>query len=159
MTNEHPVENLMKSTMENLRNMIDVNTIIGETIETRDGSYIIPISKVTFGFASGGSEFASCTKSTSDKDPKYPFGGGSGAGVTVKPVAFLILRDDSVRVLPVDLDNTYDRLAESIPQVFDIIKGFFNNKKEPNNTKANVEKDINNCQTFNSDESPTSDIL
>lgn len=150
MTNEHPVENLMKSTMENLRNMIDVNTVIGEAVETRDGSYIIPISKVTFGFASGGSEFGACSKSASNIDSKYPFGGGSGAGVTVKPVAFLVLRDDSVRVLPVDLDNAYDRIADSIPQVFDIVKGLFNNKKETKAAETTIEKD-NDKSKINSD--------
>ena len=71
MSNEHPVENLMKSTMENLKDMIDVNTVIGEAVETRDGSYIIPISKVTFGFASGGSEFGNQCKPSPDQNNTY----------------------------------------------------------------------------------------
>ena len=126
MTNEHPVENLMKSTMENLRDMIDVNTVIGEPVETRDGSCIIPISKVTFGFASGGSEFGDRTKiSSNSPETSYPFGGGSGAGVTVKPVAFLVVKSDSVKLLPLDYDNTIDRAVDSIPQVLEMIKGFF----------------------------------
>ncbi|ATD55166.1 GerW family sporulation protein [Clostridium chauvoei] len=126
MANEHPVENLMRSTMENLRDMIDVNTVIGEAVETRDGSYIIPISKVTFGFASGGSEFGNQSKSSPNQDAKHPFGGGSGAGVTVKPVAFLVVREDSVRLLPVDQDNACDRVVDSIPTVLEMFKGFFN---------------------------------
>ena len=98
MENKHELENLMRSTMENLRDMIDVNTVIGDTIETADGNYIVPISKVSFGFASGGSEFGTLAKR--DDFDKYPFGGGSGAGVSVKPVAFLIIRGDSVKLLP-----------------------------------------------------------
>ena len=88
----HPIESLMRSTMENIREMIDVNTIIGNPIETKDGSVIIPISKVTFGFVSGGSEYQS--KYDTERASKLPFGGGSGAGVTVKPVAFLVMKND-----------------------------------------------------------------
>lgn len=140
MSNEHPVENLMRSTMENLRDMIDVNTVIGDAVETRDGSYIIPISKVTFGFASGGSEFGNQCKPSLENNINYPFGGGSGAGVTVKPVAFLVLRDDAVRILPVDQDNTYDRIVDSVPQILDMIKGAFNSDKKKNkDSKVNVE--------------------
>lgn len=124
MGNEHPVENLMRSTMENLRDMIDVNTVIGDAVETKDGNYIIPISKVTFGFASGGSEFGMKNKVTNDQDGKHPFGGGSGAGVTVKPVAFLVVKDDAVRLLPVDQENTYDRIVDSVPSILDTLKGF-----------------------------------
>ncbi|MBD7909991.1 MULTISPECIES: GerW family sporulation protein [Clostridium] len=132
MNNEHPIDNLMKSTMENLRDMIDVNTVIGDAVETKDGSYIIPISKVSFGFASGGSEFPD--KSNSDKlESKYPFGGGSGAGVTVKPVAFLVVKEDSVRLLPLDHDSTYDRIVDTVPQVMDMIKDLF---KKPSSNKS-----------------------
>ncbi|MBE6053884.1 MAG: sporulation protein YtfJ [Clostridium sartagoforme] len=143
MSNEHPVENLMKSTMENLRGMIDVNTVIGDAVETKDGSYIIPISKVTFGFASGGSEFGNPCTPVPNTEGKYPFGGGSGAGVTVKPVAFLVLRDDAVRLLPVDQNNTYDRIVDSVPQILDMFKNFFNtDKKKPKDMNNNVD-DIN----------------
>ena len=116
----------MKSTMENLRDMIDVNTVVGDAVETRDGSYIVPISKVTFGFASGGSEFGNSIKTSQSCDSKLPFGGGSGAGVTVKPVAFLVVKEESVRLLPVDQDNTYDRIVDSVPQILDMFKGFYN---------------------------------
>ncbi len=136
MSNEHPIENLMKSTMENIRNMIDVNTVIGDAVETKDGSYIIPISKVSFGFASGGSEFPD--KSNPDKlDPKYPFGGGSGAGVTVKPVAFLVVKENSVRLLPVDHDSTCDRIVDTVPQVIDMIKDLFKKTSSSNSTQTN----------------------
>lgn len=124
--NQHPVESLMRSTMENLKDMIDVNTVIGDAIETKDGSYIVPISKVTFGFVSGGSDFKSDHINHIENLPNNPFGGGSGAGITVKPVAFLVLRHDVARVLPVDQNNTYDRIVDSIPQIIDMMKGFFN---------------------------------
>ena len=109
MENKHELENLMRSTMENLRDMIDVNTVIGDTIETADGNYIVPISKVSFGFASGGSEFGTLAKR--DDFDKYPFGGGSGAGVSVKPVAFLVVKNDMVRLLPVNQDTTIDKIV------------------------------------------------
>lgn len=126
---EHPVENLMKSTMENLKDMVDVNTVVGTAIETKDGSYIIPISKVCFGFASGGSEFSNqITKE--DSSSKYPFGGGSGAGVSVKPVAFLVVSKNIVRLLPLDQDNTYDRIVDTVPQVIDMVKDLFKTPQE-----------------------------
>lgn len=124
--NEHPIDNLMKSTMENLKDMIDVNTVIGDTIITGDGSSIVPISKVSFGFASGGSEFGTASKVSDSNICKHPFGGGSGAGVTVKPVAFLVLRNDTIRLLHVDQDNTYDRIVDYVPQILDTLKGILN---------------------------------
>ena len=96
MADKHELENLMRSTMENLRDMIDVNTVVGDVVETSDGTSIVPISKVTFGFASGGSEFGE--KELTTEESEYPFGGGSGAGVSVKPVAFLVIKDDLSKV-------------------------------------------------------------
>jgi sporulation protein YtfJ len=124
----HPIENLMKSTMESIKDMIDVNTIVGDSVEAKDGSLIIPISKVSFGFASGGSEFDS--KTSGNTLPKYPFGGGSGAGVSVKPVAFLVLKTDSVRLLSLDNQNTYDKILDSVPQLLDMIKNLTKSSKE-----------------------------
>lgn len=121
----HPIENLMKSTMENLKDMIDANTIIGDPIETKDGGYIVPVSKVTFGFASGGSEFH-----PNERDTHNPFGGASGAGITVKPVAFLVLKNGVSRLLPVEADNSIDRIIDTIPQVIDMIKSTFSDKRK-----------------------------
>ena len=137
MENKHELENLMRSTMENLRDMIDVNTVIGDTIETADGNYIVPISRVSFGFASGGSEFGTLAKR--DDFDKYPFGGGSGAGVSVKPVAFLVIRGDSVRLLPMDYDTTVDRIVDSVPDLLESVKNFF----KPNNEQLNNLNDDN----------------
>ncbi|OFI07619.1 putative spore protein YtfJ [Clostridium acetireducens DSM 10703] len=131
----HPIDNLIKNTMENLKEMIDVNTIVGNSIQTNDGSLIIPISKVSFGFASGGSEFDGNIQNPPNM--KYPFGGGSGAGVTVKPVAFIVIKDGSVRVLSLDHTNTYDKLVDSVPQILDILKDMKKEKKDNKNKENN----------------------
>ena len=132
----HPIDNLMKSTLENIKEMIDVNTIVGDAVESKDGSTIIPISRVSFGFASGGSEF--CTKQSSSSGIKYPFGGGSGAGVSIRPVAFLVLKNENIRLLSCDADTTIDRIVDSVPQIIELIKGFSKPKasepKEPTKT-------------------------
>ena len=119
---EHPIEGLMETAMNSIKDMIDVNTIIGDPIETATGTVIIPISKVCFGFASGGSEFGE--KDSTTEESGYPFGGGSGAGVSVKPVAFLVIKDDFVRLLNVDHDSTMDKLVDYIPQIFDFVKSY-----------------------------------
>ena len=146
MSNEHPVQNLMKSAMENLKDMVDVNTVVGDTVETKDGSYIIPISRVTFGFAAGGSEFGEANNNESSS-PQYPFGGGSGAGVSVKPVAFLVVRNDSIRLLPVQQDTTYDRIVDTVPQVIDMIKDVFKkNSSDSNDSSRDIlPNDIDSC--------------
>ena len=148
MSSNHQVENLMKSTMENLRNMIDVNTVVGDTVKMNNGNCIIPISKVTFGFASGGSDFA--LNNENYKDGDYPFGGGTGAGVSVKPVAFLVVRDESVRLLPVEQDTTYDRIVDTVPQVLEILKDFIKNKDKKSQNNDNCEEDINESNVFES---------
>lgn len=130
----HPIDNLMKTTMEHIKEMVDVNTIIGDAIEGKDGSLIIPISRVCFGFAAGGSEFNS--KEDKTELPKFPFGGGTGAGVTVKPVAFLVIRNESVRILPVEYDNPFDKALDSIPQIIEMIKGLTCKHNDADKTKA-----------------------
>lgn len=122
----HPIEGLMKSTLENLKDMIDVNTIVGDPVETADGTLIIPVSSVSLGFASGGSEFPA--KSQNNMNSNFPFGGGSGSGVTIKPVAFLVIKEDSVRLLPVNQKNTYDKIVDGIPQIIDMLKNSFSQK-------------------------------
>ena len=135
----HPIENLMKTTMEGIRDMVDVNTIVGDAVETKDGSLIIPISKVSFGFASGGSEFSKVKNDL--PTTKYPFGGGAGAGVSVKPVAFLVIKNDNIRLLPVDQENTYDKLVDSIPQIIDIFKNMFKSDSENKENKPEEVKE------------------
>ena len=126
--NEHPIEGLMNTTMENLKDMIDVNTVIGETIELENGTAIIPVSKVCFGFAAGGSEFSTGTleqikKQGLDEETKYnlPFGGGSGAGVNIQPMGFLVVTENSAKILPVNHCSAIDKLIDYIPDLFDKI--------------------------------------
>ncbi|WP_295249293.1 GerW family sporulation protein [Ruminococcus sp.] len=122
---EHPIGNLMNITMEKIKEMIDVNTIIGEPITSPDGTLIIPVSKVSYGFASGGSDLP--TK----KENKDCFGGGSGAGVTIQPVAFLTVYQGDVRLISVDQEEgTADKLVNMIPDVLKKVKGAF--KKDKN---------------------------
>lgn len=138
---EHPIENLMNTAMNSIKDMIDVNTIIGEPIETSNNVVIIPISKVGFGFAAGGSEFRGetvdeYTKKDKEEQVQYrlPFGGGSGAGVSISPVAFLVVSPNSVKLLPVDHSSCIDRLLDYVPDLMEKLNSMFNkqmqNKKE-----------------------------
>ena len=121
---EHPIGSLMDTTMEKIKEMIDVNTIIGEPITSPDGTLIIPVSKVSYGFAAGGSDLP--TK----KENKDCFGGGSGAGVTIQPVAFLTVYQGDVRLVSVDREEgTADKLVNMIPDVLKKVKGVFNKDK------------------------------
>ena len=123
---DHPIEGLMLTAMNSIRDMVDVNTIIGEPIETSNNIVIIPISKVGFGFASGGSEFKGETideYTRKDKDEqiqyKLPFGGGSGAGVSISPVAFLVVQENNVKLLPIEHSSVVDRLLDYVPDLIE----------------------------------------
>lgn len=121
---EHPIGSLMDTTMEKIKEMIDVNTIIGEPITSPDGTLIIPVSQVSYGFAAGGSDLP--TK----KENKDCFGGGSGAGVTIQPVAFLTVYQGDVRLVSVDREEgTADKLVNMIPDVLKKVKGVFKKDK------------------------------
>ena len=121
---EHPIGSLMDTTMEKIKEMIDVNTIIGEPITSPDGTLIIPVSKVSYGFAAGGSDLP--TK----KENKDCFGGGRGAGVTIQPVAFLTVYQGDVRLVSVDREEgTADKLVNMIPDVLKKVKGVFKKDK------------------------------
>lgn len=128
--NSHPINELMATTMEKIRSMVDANTIIGQPIQTQDGVTLIPVSKLSFGFASGGSDFA-----TKNQKPegKNSFGGGSGAGVKVEPVAFLVVKDGFVRLLPVAPPpaTTLDRAIDMAPEIFDKVTGYIDKKMAP----------------------------
>lgn len=128
----HPINGLMQTAMENIKDMVDVNTIVGEPVNTPDGSVIIPISRVGFGFAAGGSEFSADEQSGAGKTAEagghnasvqLPFGGGSGGGVSITPIAFLVVGKEGVKVVPLD-NNTHilERLIESAPQWVDRIQ-------------------------------------
>ena len=97
---EHPIQSLIKTSMESIKEMVDVNTVVGDAVETQDGTVIIPVSRVCFGFAAGGSEFDVKTSKENDKGEKskLPFGGGSGAGVSVQPMAFMVVGQGQIRL-------------------------------------------------------------
>ena len=121
---ENPIQGIMGTVMQKVREMVDVNTIIGDPITSPDGSTIIPVSKVTFGFASGGSDFPS-------KNPESQlFGVGGGAGVTISPVAFLVVNNGDVKLLQIYKNvNSTDKVIALVPELFDKIAALFNNKK------------------------------
>ncbi|MCI8618764.1 MAG: sporulation protein YtfJ [Oscillospiraceae bacterium] len=123
----HPLPNMVENTLAKIKEMIDANTVVGSPITTTEGVTILPISKISIGFAGGGSDFVSKNANKFDN----PFGGGTGAGVNITPVAFLVIREDSVRMLPIaaPVSNTADRVVEMIPDVLDKISAFIDSKK------------------------------
>ncbi|MFB3160828.1 GerW family sporulation protein [Neobacillus sp. 179-J 1A1 HS] len=134
---EHPIQGLMTTAMESLKEMIDVNTIIGDPVETPDGSVILTVSKVGFGFAAGGSEFkldGSQSKGQEEgkgSPSKLPFGGGSGGGVSITPIAFLIVNSKGVKMLHLDEStHLYEKILELAPQAVDKIQQMFSKKNE-----------------------------
>ena len=123
MSNSLP--NMLENTIAKIRDMVDVNSVVGEPITTPDGVTIIPVSKVSVGFGGGGSDFVSKNANKQDN----PFGGGAGGGVKITPIAFLIVKDGSVRMLPVaaPANTTADRLVEMVPDVLDKVSNFIDN--------------------------------
>ena len=119
----HPLNDLMQSTMARIREMVDTNTIVGQPITTPDGVTLIPISKVSFGFGSGGGDYGKTT-------PKENFGGGSAAGVKIDQVAILVIKDGTTRVMPVAVPpvSTVDRIVDMAPDIVDKIGKFFDKK-------------------------------
>ena len=127
---EHPIEGLMDVTLEKIKSMVDSNTIIGNPINMPDGTLILPVSKVSFGFASGGSDFPS-------KTSKQLFGGGGGAGVSISPLAFLVVRGNSVRMLQLaDTSNSVDRAIGMMPEMVDKVADLFGKSKKDDDGTA-----------------------
>lgn len=157
MEEQHPIEGLMVTAMNSIQDMVDVNTIIGEPIETSNNIIIIPISKVGFGFAAGGSEFKGetideYTKKDKEEAIQYrlPFGGGSGAGVSISPIAFLVVQQNTVKLLPVEHGSCVDRLMDYVPDLMDKLNNYLNKsmqnkkeeKKEELKSKERARKDL-----------------
>ena len=120
----HPLPNMIESTLQKIRDIVDVNSVVGDPITTPDGVTLIPISRVSMGFGSGGADYGK----TQPKD----FGGGSGAGVKIEPVAFLVIREGTTRVLPVAMPpmTTLDRVVEMMPDLVDKVEKYFDKKEE-----------------------------
>ena len=155
---EHPIENLMMTTMTSIENMVDVNTIIGEPIESKSGITIIPISKVCFGFAAGGSEFSGETlkeynRKDKDEEIEYrlPFGGGAGAGVSIHPVAFIVVQDNNVKLMSVDHDSCIDKLLDYIPDLMQKLNDMFNKTIQQKENRTNkIINEMKNRNTYTS---------
>ena len=151
---EHPIEGLMVTAMNSIQDMVDVNTIIGDPIETSNNIVIIPISKVSFGFAAGGSEFKGetideYTKKDKEEAIQYrlPFGGGSGAGVSINPIAFLVVQSNSVKLLPVNHSSCIDKLLDYVQELIDKANNTIN--KCVQNKKEETQKIVKEMQKAN----------
>ncbi|MBQ7778470.1 MAG: GerW family sporulation protein [Oscillibacter sp.] len=125
MEKKHPLNDLMSTTIDKINQMVDTNTIVGQPITTPDGVTLIPISKVSFGFGSGGGDYGKTT-------PKENFGGGSAAGVKIDPVAFIVIKDGITRILPVAVPptSTMERIVEKVPEIMDKVEKRFDKKQE-----------------------------
>ncbi len=125
---KHPINDLMGTVMEKLRNMADTSTVIGESIVTPDGITIIPVSRVSMGFASGGSDF---TGKHQKEGQASPFGGGTGGSVKVEPIAFVVIKAGQVRVMTIEppASTTVDRVIDSAPEIVDKISAMIDKKK------------------------------
>ena len=120
---EHPIGNLMQTAMASIKDMVDVNTVIGDAVQTGNGATIIPISKVSFGYVTAGGDLSTQEKTRRAVEPlDFPFAGGSGAGVSVQPVGFLVVQDGSVRMLPATCQTVADRVVDLIPTVIEDVK-------------------------------------
>ena len=128
--NQPPIENLMRNTLDQLKSMIDVDTVVGDAVTMLDGGVIIPVSKVSYGFFAGGGEYGSKEQS---QGAGYPFVGGAGAGVSITPQAFLVVKDQ-VRLMPVQCNTAYDRIIEMIPNLIQDIQKWLEIKKNSETT-------------------------
>lgn len=125
---KHPLPDMMGMSIDKIKTMADANTVIGEAIHTPDGVILIPVSKVKFGFAGGGTDFAAKGYPANKENP---FGGGTGASVSITPVAFLVIKGESVRLLPVaePASNSLERLVEMLPELIDQVSALSKQKK------------------------------
>ncbi|HOJ10715.1 MAG TPA: GerW family sporulation protein [Clostridiales bacterium] len=142
---EHPIEGLMTTAMESIKEMVDVNTIVGDAVQAPDGTVIIPISKVSFGFAAGGGEYSGNNKGGKKdeerneegnaENSKFPFAGGSGAGVSINPVAFMVVGNGQIKLLPVNINSSVEKILDLIPELI-------NKANESVKKKIIIKKDI-----------------
>ncbi len=142
---DHPIQGLMNAAMENLKSMVDVNTIIGDPVHTPDGSVVLTVSKVGFGFAAGGSEFGTNTGKREHTEGKHPFGGGSGGGVSITPVAFLVINSSGIKMLHLD-EKTHlvERVFDAAPVALEKMTTFVSDMKKKNEQKdySAVDQDL-----------------
>jgi sporulation protein YtfJ len=132
----HPIESLMKTAMESIKGMIDVNTVVGQPVQTPDGGTIIPISRVSLGFAAGGGEYWQ----RQTDGPGHPFGGGSGAGVSVHPVGFLVAHGENIRLLSVERGDVMESLVNNVPQLMEQVQHLIQGDSNGKNKKRGPNK-------------------
>ncbi|MDD3243184.1 MAG: GerW family sporulation protein [Eubacteriales bacterium] len=129
----HPIENIMDTTMTSIKDMVDVNTIVGDTVVMGDGTLIIPISKVSFGFVAGGGEYGTAEPDHPQQTPAdHPFAGGGGAGVSLNPMAFLVIHQGDVKLLPVQYSSSPERILERLPKLMEEVKKLFDQDEKQN---------------------------
>ena len=140
---EHPIHDLMDSAMQNIKEMVDVNTIIGDPVQSPDGTVIIPVSKVSFGLAAGGGEYSGKIDITEGylgsghledavvAPVKYPFAGGSGAGVSITPVAFITVSGSDVKLIPINNNDALNKFLDLCPDILNKIYTLFKDKIQP----------------------------
>lgn len=134
--NEHPIEGMMDTTLEKIKAMADANAVVGQPISTENGTVIIPISKVSYGFASGGSDLPS--KNAAQKEL---FGGGAGAGITITPVAFITISDLGTKLLQIDpFHSSLDRVIGMVPDVVEKVSGLIEKRKEKKSEEVTAQK-------------------
>jgi sporulation protein YtfJ len=149
---KHAIESIMSATMENIRDMVDVNTVVGEPVTTSDGTTIIPISRVSFGFVAGGGDYelpgrkpppqngngqnGQNSQAQGGQQGSLPFAGGAGAGVSVSPVGFLVVSNDQVRLLPAQPYAPLDRIIELAPQLVNDCKKWMHKKGQSPSNQA-----------------------
>lgn len=119
------IGDVMRTTMENLKEMVDVNTVVGTPVQTGGGAMVVPVSKVSFGFVSGGGEYGAGKQPPQQLPAPLPFSGGAGAGVTVSPVGFLVVGPDGVRMVSAQVDTYLDRIIEGLPALIDQVRRCF----------------------------------
>ena len=130
MQQQHPIDNMMQTTMESIRGMVDVNTVVGAPVMDQKGTTIIPISKVSFGFVAGGGEYAvEDGKQKPVPTDIFPFAGGTGAGVSVQPVGFLVVTDKQVKMLPAQTTGAMERMVDLLPQLIEELNAKDEKKK------------------------------
>lgn len=133
---KHPIEGLMGTSMENIKDMVDVNTVVGDPVMAQDGSTIIPISRVSFGFVAGGGEYALAGAPTGAYG--LPFAGGAGAGISIQPTGFLVCSANGVRLLSANCASPMERMVEMIPQALEGLKNLSEEEEQEEKKQAHV---------------------
>ena len=143
MQQQHPIDNMMQTTMESIRGMVDVNTVVGAPIMDQKGTTIIPISKVSFGFVAGGGEYAvEDGKQKPVPTDIFPFAGGTGAGVSVQPVGFLVVTENQVKMLPAQTTGAMERMVELLPQLLEELNAKDEKEKKKNKIFGKTDSDL-----------------